>query len=71
MTKIKIDSDVSMLTNKQLKINILNFLDDYKNILINKMKDPKVYNDPYINRDVNHLKRQFSTIKQLIKEQTI
>ena len=71
MTKIKIDSDVSMLSNKQLKINILNFLNDYKNILIDRMKDPKVYDDLYINRDVNHLKRQFNTIKQLIKEATI
>ena len=68
MTEIKIDSDVSMLTNKQLKINILNFLDDYKNILIDKMKDPKVYDDPYINRDVNHLKRQFNKMKQAMKE---
>lgn len=68
MVKIKIDSDVSMLTNEQLKINILNFLDDYKNILIDKMKDPKIYDDPYINRDVNRLKRQFNTIKQTMKE---
>ena len=66
MTKIDIDSDVSMLTDKQLKINILNFLDDYRNILINKMRDPEVYDDAYINRDVNHLKRQFDTIKKLI-----
>ena len=35
MTKIKIDDDVSMLTDKQLKINILQFLDTYKNILGN------------------------------------
>ena len=68
MTKIKIDSDVSMLTNKQLKINILNFLDDYKNILINKMKDPKVYDDPYIERDVRSLKKVFNVIKKQIKE---
>jgi hypothetical protein len=47
MTKIEIDSDIEMLTNKQLKINVLKFLDNYKNILIDKIKDPKIYNDPY------------------------
>ena len=48
MTKIEIDSDVSMLTNKQLINNISKFLDNYKNILVDNMRDPKVYNDPYI-----------------------
>ena len=38
MTKIEIDSDIEMLTNKQLKINVLKFLDNYRNILINKIK---------------------------------
>ena len=33
MTKIKIDDDVEMLTDKQLKINILKFLDEYRDIL--------------------------------------
>ena len=67
MTKIKIDSDVSMLTNKQLKINIFQFLDNYKDILIDNMRDPKVYDDPYIERDVHSLKKQFNTMKQAIK----
>ncbi len=67
MTKIKIDDDVSMLTDKQLKINILKFLDDYKNILIDKIKDPKVYTDPYIKRDIYYLKREFNIIKKAIK----
>jgi hypothetical protein len=53
MTKIEIDSDIEMLTNKQLKINVLKFLDNYKNILIDKIKDPKIYNDPYIKMDIN------------------
>ena len=67
MTKIEIDSDVSMLSNKQLKINILQFLDNYKDILIDNMRDPKVYDDPYIERDVRSLKKQFNTMKQAIK----
>ena len=67
MTKIEIDSDVSMLTNKQLKINIFQFLDNYKDILIDNMRDPKVYDDPYIERDVRSLKKQFNkTISKLI-----
>jgi hypothetical protein len=67
MTKIEIDSDVSMLTNKQLKINIFQFLDNYKDILIDNMRDPKVYDDPYIERDVRSLKKQFNKMKQAIK----
>ena len=67
MTKIEIDSDVSMLTNKQLKINIFQFLDNYKDILIDNMRDPKVYDDPYIERDVSSLKKQFNKMKQAIK----
>ena len=67
MTKIEIDSDVSMLSNKQLKINILQFLDNYKDILIDNIRDPKVYDDPYIERDVRSLKKQFNTMKQAIK----
>ena len=68
MTKIEIDSDVSMLSNKQLKINILQFLDNYKDILIDNMRDPKVYDDPYIERDVHSLKKVFNVIKKQIKE---
>jgi hypothetical protein len=67
MTKIEIDSDVSMLTNKQLINNISKFLDNYKDILIDKMRDPKVYDDSYIERDVRSLKKQFNTMKKLIK----
>jgi hypothetical protein len=67
MTKIKIDSDIEMLTNKQLKINILKFLDNYKNILIDKIKDPKIYNDPYIKMDIKYLKKQFNVIKEQVK----
>ena len=67
MTKIKIDSDVEMLTNKQLKINVLKFLDNYKDILIDKIKDPKIYNDPYIKMDIRYLKKQFNVIKKQVK----
>lgn len=67
MVKIKIDDDVAYLNDKKLKINILKFLDDYKNILITNMKNPKVYNDDYINRDVNYIKKQFNMIKKQVK----
>jgi hypothetical protein len=68
MTKIEIDSDVSMLTNRQLINNISKFLDNYKNILVDNMRDPKVYNDPYIEKDVRSLKKVFNVIKKQIKE---
>jgi hypothetical protein len=71
MTKIKIDDDVSMLTDKQLKINILNFLDEYRDILINKMKDPEVYNDDRIKSDVYYMKRTFTMIKKGVKDAII
>ena len=67
MVKIRIDDDVSMLTNKQLKINILKFLDNYKDILVDKLKDPKIYNDPYIKMDIRYLKKQFNAIKKQVK----
>ena len=67
MTKIEIDNDIEMLTNKQLKINVLKFLDNYKNILIDKIKDPKIYNDPYIKMDIKYLKKQFNAIKKQVK----
>jgi len=67
MTKIEIDSDIEMLTNKQLKINVLKFLDNYKNILIDKIKDPKIYNDSYIKMDIKYLKKQFNAIKKQVK----
>ena len=67
MTKIKIDNDVSMLTDKQLKINILKFLNDYKDILVDKIQNPKIYNDAYIKKDINHIKKQFNIIKKQVK----
>ena len=67
MTKIKIDNDVSMLTNKKLKINLLKFLNDYQNVLVDKIKDPKIYNDPYIKMDIRYLKKQFNAIKKQVK----
>jgi hypothetical protein len=65
MVKIKIDDDVSMLTNKQLKINILQFLDNYKNILVNNIL--LNYDDEYLKKDIKHLKKQFVIIKKQIK----
>jgi hypothetical protein len=65
MVKIKIDDDVSMLTNKQLKINILQFLDNYKNILVNNIL--LNYDDEYLKNDIKHLKKQFVIMKKQIK----
>jgi hypothetical protein len=65
MTKIKIDDDISMLTDKQLKINILQFLDTYKNILVDNIL--LNYDDKYIKRDINYLKNQFNIIKKQVK----
>lgn len=65
MVKIKIDDDVSMLTNKQLKINILQFLDNYKNILVNNIL--LNYDDEYLKKDIKHLKKQFVVMKKQIK----
>ena len=71
MTKIKIDDDVVYLTDKRLKDNILNFLDEYRDILINKMKDPEVYNDDRIKSDVYYMKRTFTIIKKGVKDAII
>jgi hypothetical protein len=65
MVKIKIDDDVSMLTNKQLKINILQFLDNYKNMLVNNIL--LNYDDEYIKKDIRYLKKQFNVIKKQVK----
>ena len=65
MVKIKVDDDVSILTDKQLKINILDFLNKYKNILVNNIL--LNYNDEYIKRDIRYLKKQFVVIKKQIK----
>ena len=67
MIKIKIDNDVSMLTNKKLKINLLKFLNDYQNVLVDKIKDPKIYNYTYIKMEIRYLKKQFSVIKKQVK----
>jgi hypothetical protein len=67
MNKIKIDDDVAYLTDKKLISNISKFLDDYRDILINKIKDPKVYDDPYIKRDIRSLKVVFKLIKRQVK----
>ena len=69
MTKIKIDNDVSMLTDKQLKINILQFLDTTKNILVDNIL--LNYDDKYIKRDINYLKNQFNIIKKQVKKAEI
>ena len=65
MVKIKIDDDVSMLTDKQLKINILQFLDNYKKILVNNIL--LNYDDEYLKKDIKHLKKQFVVMKKQIK----
>lgn len=65
MVNIKIDDDVSMLTDKQLKINILKFLNNYKNILVNNIL--LNYDDEYVKRDIRHFKKQFNVIKKQIK----
>jgi len=65
MVKIKVDDDVSILTDKQLKINILDFLNKYKNILVNNIL--LNYNDEYVKRDIRYLKKQFVVIKKQIK----
>ena len=65
MVKIRVDDDVSMLTNKQLKINILQFLDNYKNILVNNIL--LNYDDEYIKKDIRYLKKQFVVMKKQIK----
>jgi hypothetical protein len=54
-----------MLTNKQLKINILHFLDNYKNILVNNIL--LNYDDEYIKKDIRCLKKQFVVMKKQIK----
>jgi hypothetical protein len=54
-----------MLTNKQLKINILQFLDNYKNMLVNNIL--LNYDDEYIKKDIRYLKKQFNVIKKQVK----
>lgn len=65
MVKIEVDDDVSMLTDKQLKINILDILNEYQYILINKIL--LNYDDEYVKRDIRYLKKQFVVMKKQIK----
>jgi hypothetical protein len=38
-----------------------------KDILVDKIQNPKVYNDEYIKKDINHIKKQFNIIKKQVK----
>ena len=53
------------MTEKQ-KIDLLYFLDVYKDDLIINMTDKKLYNDPWQKSDVNLLNKHFKLIKKLI-----
>ena len=53
------------MTKKQ-KIDLLYFLDVYKDDLIINMTDKKLYNDPWQKSDINLLNKHFKLIKKLI-----
>ena len=53
------------MTEKQ-KIDLLYFLDVYKDDLIINMTDKKLYNDPWQKSDINLLNKHFRLIKKLI-----
>jgi len=53
------------MTEKQ-KIDLLYFLDVYKNDLIINMTDKKLYDDPWQKSDINLLNKHFRLIKKLI-----
>jgi len=53
------------MTEKQ-KIDLLYFLDVYKDDLIINMTDKKLYNDPWQKSDINLLNKHFKLIKKLI-----
>ena len=53
------------MTEKQ-KINLLYFLDVYKDDLIINMTDKKLYDDPWQKSDINLLNKHFRLIKKLI-----
>jgi len=53
------------LTEKQ-KIDLLYFLDVYKDDLIINMTDKKLYDDPWQKSDINLLNKHFRLIKKLI-----
>ena len=53
------------MTEKQ-KIDLLYFLDVYKDDLIINMTDKKLYDDPWQKSDINLLNKHFRLIKKLI-----
>ena len=53
------------MTEKQ-KIDLLYFLDVYKDDLIINMTDKKLYDDPWQKSDINLLNKHFKLIKKLI-----
>jgi len=53
------------LTEKQ-KIDLLYFLDVYKDDLIINMTDKRLYDDPWQKSDINLLNKHFKLIKKLI-----
>jgi hypothetical protein len=53
------------MTEKQ-KIDLLYFLDVYKDDLIINMTDKRLYNDPWQKSDINLLNKHFKLIKKLI-----
>jgi hypothetical protein len=53
------------MTEKQ-KIDLLYFLDVYKDDLIINMTDKKLYDDPWQKSDINLLNNHFRLIKKLI-----
>ena len=58
------------MTEKQ-KIDLLYFLDVYKDDLIINMTDKKLYDDPWQKSDINLLNKHFRLIKKLIKAKLI
>jgi hypothetical protein len=53
------------MTEKQ-KIDLLYFLDVYKDDLIINMTDKRLYDDPWQKSDINLLNKHFNLIKKLI-----
>jgi hypothetical protein len=53
------------MTEKQ-KIDLLYFLDVYKDDLIINMTDKRLYDDPWQKSDINLLNKHFKLIKKLI-----
>ena len=53
------------MTEKQ-NIDLLYFLDVYKDDLIINMTDKKLYDDPWQKSDINLLNKHFRLIKKLI-----